>query len=477
MKKKIQIIYIVLFFIICLIPIVLMPFVKADELAENRKLSEMPELKNEDGSINLNWSSEFETYLSEHFAFRQQLVTLDSIQKAKLFGTSSNEKIIVGKDNWLYFASTLDEYEAKNTLTQRQIDNTAKTLRLIQEYAEEKGAQFLFISAPNKNTVYPEYMPSRYLKGEKPNNLEMLSEALEKYCVNQLVLKDLFLSQNKVLYHTRDSHWTNEGAVLVSNAIMDKLNYEHNDFSDINHHTEMCWEGDLDSMIFPTLNILSEEEIYDIDYGFDYIGSFRTSDDMLIRTINPNGEKNILMYRDSFGRSLYPFISENALKAEYSREIPYRLDMLETFEANAVILEIVQRNIPQLTEKAPVMAAPSRSLDVEADIYTSDKNVCEIQETNGMLKVYGCLDEYYFTDNSSSDIYITLENENDIYCFEAFPIFESELLQSEDDNSFGYSLFIKTGDIPNGEYAINAYIGENDQFICTDALCSITVNN
>ena len=91
MKKKIQILYIVLFFVICIIPVAFMPFVKTNDTAENRKLSEMPTLKTEDGDLNLKWPSEFETYLSEHFAFRQELVTLDSIQKAEIFETSSNE--------------------------------------------------------------------------------------------------------------------------------------------------------------------------------------------------------------------------------------------------------------------------------------------------------------------------------------------------------------------------------------------------
>ena len=475
MKKKLQILYIILFFIACVSPIAFMPFVKTNELAENRKLSELPAFKSENGSINLNWPSEFETYLSEHFAFRQELVTLDSIEKAAVFKTSSNDKVIVGKDNWLFFASTLNDYTADNTLSERRINNTAKTLLLIQEYAQNNGSVFLFISAPNKNTLYPQMMPSRYVKSNHSSNLDILTEALEKYSVNQLSLKNLFLSQDKILYHSRDSHWTNEGAVLVCNAVMDKLNIKHDDFSCAQHHTEQCWNGDLDSMLFPTLNNLSEEEIYDIDFNFDYIGSFKTVDDMSIRTINENNEKTLLMYRDSFGRSLYPFVSENVGKAEYSREIPYRLNKLDTFPADYVILEIVERNISNITEKAPVMPAPSRSMEISADVYKSDKNICETQEKNKMLKIYGVLDEYYFDNNN--DIYITFEGDNGVFCFEAFPIYEAELLNDNEQSDFGYSLFVDTQNILSGDYAINAYIGHNDKLICTDTLRNITISN
>ena len=452
-----------------------MPFVKADELVENRKLSEFPELTNKDGSVNLEWPSQFETYLSEHFAFRQELVTLDSLEKAYVFKTSSNDKVIVGDNNWLYFSSTLDEYLSMNTLSERRINNTAKTLQLIQNYAQNRGAEFLFITAPNKNTVYPENMPSRYIKSNDPNNLEKLNAVLDDYSVETIDLTELFSQQDKVLYHSRDSHWTNEGAVLVHNAIMDKLQIEHNDFSGTDHHTENIWRGDLDSMIFPTIENLSEQEEYDIDFNFEYISSFQTSDDMSIKTYNPNGSANILMFRDSFGRSLYPFIAENAKQTEFSREIPYQLGKIDSLKADFVILEIVQRNIPNLTEKAPVMAALPVSMEISADIIPNENNICKTTDQNGMLKIYGVLDESYF--EPDSDIFITLENEDGIYCYEAFPIYEAELFGEENQNDFGYSLLADTTAIPNGEYAVNAYIGSVDNLVCTDSMEIITIEN
>ena len=40
-----------------------------------------------------------------------------------------------------------------------------RTLELVNEYVTSTGGNFVFIAAPNKNTVYPEYMPLNYTQG------------------------------------------------------------------------------------------------------------------------------------------------------------------------------------------------------------------------------------------------------------------------------------------------------------------------
>ena len=44
----------------------------------------------------------------------------------------------------------------------------------MQEYAASRGAQLLFVCAPNKNTVYPEFMPARYVRSTSERNLDRL---------------------------------------------------------------------------------------------------------------------------------------------------------------------------------------------------------------------------------------------------------------------------------------------------------------
>ena len=69
--------YSAVFIGMCLVPAVCMPFSKADSSKEKRQLAEFPKIKNEEGGLNADFFSQFDNWFSEHFAFRQQMVTAD----------------------------------------------------------------------------------------------------------------------------------------------------------------------------------------------------------------------------------------------------------------------------------------------------------------------------------------------------------------------------------------------------------------
>ena len=473
MKKALQTAYIGVFLAACAAPLAFLPFVKADDTAENRKLSEMPHLIGEDNKVNSDWSEQFETYFSEHFAFRQQLVTLDSMIKSEIFKTSPNEKVIVGKNDWLYFAETLPDYTGSNAMSERKLYRTAKTLSLLQEHFENDGRSFLFMCAPNKNSVCPENMPARYIKSDEPTDLERLGEELDRADVHHLDLVPLLKGGEKTLYLERDSHWTNEGALIAYNAAADALGIEHDDFSSASHEKQRVWHADLDGMLFPSYEVLSDQEIYDIDFTFEYRGAFNDADDILIKTKSENGGARLLMYRDSFGRAFYPYAAQNSEKAVFSRETPYKTALADDLDAQCVILEIVERNLGEITASAPLMNAPMRSLEFSTSIIESEENHCEASLKRDSLKIYGYLDPEYFADDS--DIYITLETPEMICAFEAFPIYEAELLGSEDDSDYGFSLTADISVIPPGTYEVYAYVSSGDTYTCTEPLAQVTL--
>ena len=77
--KKLQVLYIAIFFSICLIPFVGMAITKQEDSSENRTLAEFPQIETEEG-INVQWLSEAGEYFQEHFAYRKVI---------KLWGFSS----------------------------------------------------------------------------------------------------------------------------------------------------------------------------------------------------------------------------------------------------------------------------------------------------------------------------------------------------------------------------------------------------
>ena len=97
-KKPIKIAYVALVLAVCAFPVFTMPLFGETASTEKRELAAFPRLTKEGEGFNLAFFSELNTYLSEHFSFRSQLVTADSVAKASLFGTSSEDQVIVVTD-------------------------------------------------------------------------------------------------------------------------------------------------------------------------------------------------------------------------------------------------------------------------------------------------------------------------------------------------------------------------------------------
>ena len=148
--KKGKLIYCILFFAICLCPSLGMLVTKQETSSENRQLSEFPSPKTEEGKINVEWLSQAGDYFQEHFAFRNELVTGNALLHGRLLETSTADGVIQGKNGWLYYKDSLDDYLGQDLLSDRSLFNIAHMLSMTQQALEEKGVNFLFTIAPNK---------------------------------------------------------------------------------------------------------------------------------------------------------------------------------------------------------------------------------------------------------------------------------------------------------------------------------------
>ena len=110
MKKKIwYLIYIAAVLIFVLIPFAGMSVAATNETTENKELVEFPELRT-DGTWNPHFLGDLGVYFEEHFAFRQELVAANALLRGRLLGVSASDQVLVGKDGWLYYTGTLDDY-------------------------------------------------------------------------------------------------------------------------------------------------------------------------------------------------------------------------------------------------------------------------------------------------------------------------------------------------------------------------------
>ena len=223
MKKTGKIIYVVLTVAVMAVPFAGMAFFKTDTTTENKRMAEMPEIK-ENGQINRDYLTDLGTYFNDHFAFRNYLVDVDSRIQSGLFKESNVDTVLVGTDGWLYYTATLDNYLGQNRMSGRTINNCVHNMKLLQDYVKSQGAKFVLAVPPNKNSLYGEHMPyyDNY-KVSDGSDMERMAEAFADAEVNYADLYAELLDQSDVMYQKRDSHWNNMGALLAYNSILDQV--------------------------------------------------------------------------------------------------------------------------------------------------------------------------------------------------------------------------------------------------------------
>ena len=355
MGKKFCVLFTLLFLCACGVPGVGMLLLGESQAAANEVLSPKPVLKNPDGSWNLEVMSDAADYFSDHFAFRQELITADSTWKAELFHTSSQEQVALGQDGWLFYAETLDDYTGADLLTDRQAFAVGRSLKLAQQYVESKGGVFLFTVAPNKISLYPEYGPQ--LSPGTQTAAGQVQEALAVEGVPYCNLFEVFSSQDEVLYHKLDSHWTYKGAALAHDALLQSLGLAGEDFSKSGSY-QATHQGDLYVMLYPASQKLDDQWQFDQEPQFAYDTPIRDVDDLRIQTSSSGTMGNLLMFRDSFGNTLHSLMAEDFGHALFSRAQPYDLGMMDQIQANYVVVEIVERNLPLLAQTSFLLPAP-----------------------------------------------------------------------------------------------------------------------
>lgn len=400
MKNKI---FIFIFFCICLVPLLTMGIFSSTDTA-NQVLTEVPTLVDDAGKLNLNYLSEFSNYFDDHIGLRNQLITAEHRITAAVFGESSEDKVILGKDGWLFYKETLEDYQRTNPLTDREVYVITKNLSLMQEYLDNNNIKFAFTVVPNKNSLYSDKMPDYYHQGTDDSNLDVLSNHLKDKNFNYIDLYSVFKDTDKVLYRKTDSHWTTEGAGLAADIILDSIDKPHQNFYGSKTNVVPAQNGDLYEMIYPSGKDSDVDVSFLNNFHFEYTKPFRSVEDNFIKTKSngPNGK--LYMFRDSFGNTLYPFLADNFGSATFTRTNPYNLTLPLSEGADTVVIEIVERNLRWLYTKSPMFPAPERNIKEykNATKYAEIK-VSETSEIDGYVKIEGRLDKI---ENNSDNIYI-----------------------------------------------------------------------
>lgn len=297
------------------------------QVKENRTLTESPKISFSSIST---FSKNAENYFNDNFLLRNFFISLNSIVKFKALKSSSSPKVIIGKNGWLFYngEAAKDGASISNHLGllpygYEDIFKSYKSnLEAKKRYLEKIGISYVFVIAPDKSSIYPEYLPNGYSNSTRKSNTDLLVEYLKKNStVSILDLRQQLRSMKKngqPLYYKNDTHWNNLGGYFAYNAISNHLSEKHPSIKprSIEDFSIQQLKTDTPGGLGEMLALVHYDDLEyiltpNIPYSYSHLSGAENDRYPQIYYKNTKNLPNAIVFRDSFMQAVEPYLSDD----------------------------------------------------------------------------------------------------------------------------------------------------------------------
>ena len=319
MNDKIKNIVVTLVFLFTIISLFLINVIKKDtdiSIAERRKLATMPELTTKslfDGT----YFKKFDSYVTDQFIKR------DTFRKIKIDIELSTK----GEYNNLYM---YDDYIVEEIfpLNTNSINNLTNKINYIKKTYLNNNSNIYYTIIPDKNY----FVNNGNLKLDYNKLQDMMKNNLTN--LNYINIFDKLTLDN---YYKTDTHWKQEDLFNVANTIANQMNFFITNNNVINTVTtfkgsyagRLSVTKDIDTIKTISNPSILNSSVYNYEtkkytqiYDYDKLKSLDKYDiylsgaSSIIDIVNPisNSNKELIVFRDSYGSSLVPLLIDGYKK-------------------------------------------------------------------------------------------------------------------------------------------------------------------
>ena len=110
----------------------------------------------------IDFPNAFTAYFESHHLLHQQLVDLSQKIRFYLFHETIFPNVLIGKEDWLYYTGedNIADYECTSPFTADELRLIRVRLQGWHDQLAQRGIRFYVIIAPNKEAIYPQYLPA-----------------------------------------------------------------------------------------------------------------------------------------------------------------------------------------------------------------------------------------------------------------------------------------------------------------------------
>ena len=322
---------------------------------ENRTLAEFPVFSFETFA---EYPMLMDTWLDDHLPFRSSLVEWNSAIDYFLLHSSTNELVVPGKEGWLFYTEnhSTDYYKGRNLFSEKKLKKIAQNMQSTKDTLEAKGISFALVIAPNRERMYPEYLPDWYGIPAQPNALDQVVSYLREHTdVTVVSPYDRLMAEKEkspeiILYHKTDTHWNDLAAYYAVRELLDALGISFpvgenaitiekkddtpGDMADLLNLKRLITPGE--TYVVSGYQAADEETVES-----SFFGHIRCK--ALSRTTG-----RILVARDSFCSAMIPVIRSVFTESDMVHHRAFENSLIDAEQPDYFVYEVVERQLNKL---------------------------------------------------------------------------------------------------------------------------------
>ena len=301
----------------------------------------------------------FDSYYKNNFAFRNLLSKQYMALKSGVADVSSiPDKVIIGKDGWYYLGNSYKNVYSESLgvvkYPEKEIVTITNDILEMNRFCTSLGIKFYFFVAPNSHTIYKEFLP--VTPNSKLRRIDILKINLKnKFDIIDVRSQLLAAKSENQLYHKTDTHWNEYGGYigaqeLLKNIKKDFVTVSLLDKNNFNIKKVQMNQMDLTKMLGIKAH---DEKIFHLEKKLSPIQIRNDTINKVVEIHATNSSKKFrgIVYSDSFGANLIPFLNISFGNLTYLLTSKFSKERILAEKPDFVIFEVVERDLTRVEVK------------------------------------------------------------------------------------------------------------------------------
>jgi len=303
---------------------------------ENRVLAQFPKLR-----PGLAGQKEFiaglEACFNDHFGWRNRLIHLHRRLQLGLFPETSgpSPRVIVGRNGWFFLndGNAIKNYQGVLPFSPQDLLDWQALLEQRRDWLAQLGIKYIFVVAPDKQSVYSEQLPE-WMKRVRPDTRldQFFAHMRAHSTVEVLDLRPALRAARTIAptYYQTDLHWNYFGGYVACQEIVKNLSkqlpgLQPLPLASFKLENKPIVKGFLAEWADADVNencavvLIPGPDLPRLEMSCKPIAYALTNVDF---TKNPKAQGNVIVLGDSFKNALSPFLGYHFGRVNYYSRFP-----------------------------------------------------------------------------------------------------------------------------------------------------------